>query len=195
MEQVFESAISFTLQHEGGGKMSMDYDDPGNWTSHQVGVGQLKGTKYGISASAFPTVDIQALTLPKAVEIYRQHYWEPCGAQRIAGDAPDLACRLFDLSVNCGTGTAARILQRAVNTVCTGDVAPQRRAKWRQAIARLVGRGTLRVDGIIGSITASVIGACPYKRALMAALRGEAYIHYRDGNPLYIPGWLERLGS
>jgi len=110
-------------------------------------------------------------------------------------DAPDLACRLFDLAVNCGTGSAARMLQRAANTVCSGEVPPQRRAKWRQTIATILDKGALRVDGIIGPISASVIGACPYKRALLIALKGEAYNHYRKGQALYIPGWLERLGS
>jgi lysozyme family protein len=196
MEQaVFESAITFTLQQEGGGKMSMDEADPGNWTGGVVGVGELKGTKYGISAAAFPWVDIQRLNLPAAIELYREHYWKPCGAWRIAAAAPDLACRLFDLAVNCGVGTATRMLQRAVNVVCTGEIAPQRRANWRQKIATILGKGTLRVDGIIGAITASVIGVCPYKPALLIALKGEAYNHYRTGKPLYIPGWLQRLGS
>jgi len=194
-DAVFDSAISFTLQQEGGGKMSMDPDDPGNWTGGKVGSGELWGTKYGISAAAFPDIDIQRLNLPRAIALYREHYWIPCGAERIAGDAPDLACRLFDLAVNCGTGTAGRMLQRAVNVVCTGEVPPQRRAKWRQVISTVLRRGTLRIDGIVGQISAAVIAACPYKRALMAALRGEAYLHYRGGNPLYIPGWLERLGS
>lgn len=193
MTDPFILAIAFTLQHEG--KTSMDRSDPGNWTGGKVGKGELRGTKYGISAAEYPLVDIQALTLEEARRLYRIHYWMHPHIDQVAGVAPDLGTRLFDLGVNCGPPTAIRMLQRAVNTVCAGDVPPQRAAAWRQKIARLLKRGPLRVDGLIGPITVSVIAACPYKGALLAALRGEAYDHYRAGNPLYIPGWLERLGA
>ncbi|MGE4406062.1 glycosyl hydrolase 108 family protein [Pseudomonas sp.] len=193
MSDVFAQALSFTLQREG--KTSTDPDDPGNWTGGKVGAGELKGTRYGISAAAFPNVDIRGLTLEDASLLYRVHYWMNPKFDQVAAVAPDVAARLFDLGVNCGTGGAGRMLQRALNVVAAGEVAPQRRAAWRQKIVRVLGGKVLRVDGAIGPVTLEVLHACPYQVAVLIALIGEAYNHYRRLDPLYIPGWLERLGS
>jgi lysozyme family protein len=43
----FNIAFELTVGHEGG--YSNNPDDPGNWTGGDVGEGQLKGTKYGVS--------------------------------------------------------------------------------------------------------------------------------------------------
>jgi lysozyme family protein len=190
---VFAQALSFTLQHEG--KTSMDPNDPGNWTGGKVFSGELRGTKFGISAKAFPNVDIQSLTLERAAQLYRLNYWIEPKVYRVAERAPEVAVRLFDLGVNCGTGTAARMLQRALNTVCAGEVAPRRQAAWRQKVVRILGGGVLRVDGVIGQVSLEVLQVCPYQVAVLTALIGEAYNHYRGLDPGYIPGWLERLGS
>lgn len=193
MTDPFTQALAFTLQHEG--KISRDPADPGNWTGGKVGAGELKGTRYGISAAAYPNIDIQGLSLEEASRLYRIHYWMAPKFDQVAAIAPAIAVRLFDLGVNCGTGGAGRMLQRALNTVCDGDVAPQRRAPWRQAVVRLLGGAVLRVDGAIGPVTLQVLAACPYQTAILTALVGEAYCHYRQLDPAYIPGWLERLGS
>ena len=42
-----------------------------------VNSGELRGTKFGVSASAYPTLDIADLTLETAQEIYRHDYWMP----------------------------------------------------------------------------------------------------------------------
>jgi len=190
-QDVFNRVYAFTFQKEG--KTSMDPNDPGNWTGGKRGVGILKGTKYGISAGAYPHLDIQALTPSEAKYLFYRDYWLAPRMHQI----PDhqLAMRTFDLGVNCGQGTAIRMLQRAVNTVCCGSVDPLRAAPWRQALVRTFGGGTIRVDGAIGPITLGTIKGCPYKTALQSALQGEAYKHYEKLDPLYVPGWLERLGS
>lgn len=193
MPDVFAQALEFTLQREG--KTSVDPADPGNWTGGKVGSGILKGTKYGISAAAFPDVDIQGLTQEAASRLYRLHYWTAPKFDQVALSAPAVAARLFDLGVNTGTGTAARMLQRALNTVCAGQVDPRRRSAWRQKMVRILGGKVLAVDGAIGPVTLEILNACPYQRAILAALKGEAYNHYRRCDPLYIPGWLERLES
>lgn len=192
---VFEQAVSLTLQHEGG--YSSDPFDPGNWTGGRrgVGVGELHGTKYGISAAAYPTLDIAALTVSEAIAIYRRDYWQkPRFDQVGAVDAP-IAVRLFDLGVNCGPRTAARMLQRALHVVCCLEVPPQREAAWRQAVARILLGKVLAIDGLIGPVTLNVLRACPHRTAVLMALRGEAYIHYKALNPAAIPGWLNRLGA
>lgn len=54
----------------------MVHSDPGNWTGGKVGVGTLKGTKYGISAAKHPDIDIENLTLDGAQAIAKPHYWD-----------------------------------------------------------------------------------------------------------------------
>lgn len=39
------------------GNLSTDRNDAGNWTGGSVGVGDLKGTKFGISATTQPTAE------------------------------------------------------------------------------------------------------------------------------------------
>ena len=177
--QQFILIVTDTLQFEKG--EVNDPDDPG------------KETKWGISKRSYPQLDIAALTIEQAIEIYFQDFWISPGFNFM--DDFDLTRQAFDLGVNCGTRTAIKMLQRAVNSVCTGEVAPRRRAAWRQKVVTLLGGKTLRVDGLLGPITLAVIKACPYRDALNMALRGEAYDHYKKGNPLYIPGWLERLAA
>jgi lysozyme family protein len=152
-------------------------------------------TKFGISQRVYPQYNIKELTLDLAKLIYLADYWNAPKLDQLADIAPDLAIKTFDLGVNCGQRTAVKFLQRAVNTVCDGDVPPARAAAWRQSIARLMGGKPLRVDGIIGPITLNVIRLCPHHTALMAALKGEAYKHYAAGAALFRPGWLNRLES
>jgi lysozyme family protein len=175
----FRIIVTDTLQHELG--YVDDPDDPGG------------ETKFGISKRSYPHLDISSLTIEEAIEIYREDYWRKPRIERLADFS--LARKVFDLAVNTGQVTAVMMLQRAINTVCTGQVAPRRRAAWRQAVVRALKGKPLRVDGIIGPITLSVLSACPHAAALRTALRGEAYAYYKIGDPLYIPGWLERLAS
>lgn len=193
MDQHFEKAFTFTLQHEG--KFSTDPDDPGNWTGGRKGKGILKGTKYGISAKAYPKLNIQGLTLDNANAIYYRDYWLLSGAWRLSSFAPFIAYRLFDLSVNCGASRASKLLQKALNEVCLGEVLPRRRAAWRERIVRLTHGRPLLVDGKVGPITAEVAANCPYTTALHMAYCGEAYTFYKALDPAYLAGWLERLGS
>jgi lysozyme family protein len=106
-ETSFQAAFRVVVGEEGG--YSSNRSDPGNWTGGVVGVGVLGGTKYGISARSFPTLDIAGLTLDQARGIYRVKYWN-----RIAGDAlpSALALLLFDEAVNQGVGAASLDLQR-----------------------------------------------------------------------------------
>ena len=115
----FEQAFAVVVGHEGTG--DVDPNDPGNWTGGRVGSGTLAGTRFGISAAAYPAMDIAHLTLADAQALYRRDYWD-----RIAGDAlpAPLALLVFDAAVNAGVGTAARWLQIAVDTVVDGVIGP-----------------------------------------------------------------------
>ncbi len=116
---IFTAAFAVVVGEEGG--FGADPADPGNWTGGAVGAGTLGGTKYGISAAAFPSLDIAGLTLADAQAIYRRDYWN-----RIQGDAlpPPLALLTFDAAVNNGVGMAARWLQEAAGVTADGDIGP-----------------------------------------------------------------------
>ena len=178
-DAIFAQALAFTLQSEGG--YSNDPDDPGGETN------------FGLSKRAYPDLDLPSVTLAAAARIYRRDYWEKPGFHRVAEQSPALAQRLFDLGVNCGPATAVKMLQRAINVLCAVDVPPRRLNPWREKIARLAGGKPLLVDGVLGPVTLEVLRLCPHNGAELAALKGEAYCHYRQLNPVFRAGWLERL--
>jgi hypothetical protein len=74
----FDKTMRFIYRWEGG--LSMRREDDGNWTGGEVGVGELKGTKFGISAASYPELDIARLTKKDAEAIYRHDYWEAAQA-------------------------------------------------------------------------------------------------------------------
>ena len=128
---VFEKAFAVVVGEEGG--FDATPADPGNWTGGAVGQGTLGGTKFGISAAAYPTLDIRALALADARAIYRRDYWD-----HVQGDAlpPPLALLVFDAAVNNGVGRAARWLQTAVGVAADGEIGPATLAALAAAVAR-----------------------------------------------------------
>lgn len=111
----FDIAFARTLKIEGD--LSMRANDPGNWTGGKVGAGELKGTKYGISAASYPLVDIKNLTLDEAKAIYHADFWNHIEADKL----PDgVAFQLFDFAVNSGIKTAIRYFQRALGVADDG---------------------------------------------------------------------------
>jgi lysozyme family protein len=104
---LFDAAVAFILRHEGG--LVNDPADPG------------KLTKFGISSRAFPDVDVANLTPEGATEIYRVEYWERLRCDDLPAQ---VAVLVFDCSVNQGPGTAAKLLQAALNIRQDGVVGP-----------------------------------------------------------------------
>lgn len=119
----FDVAFARVLGHEG--ELSLDPDDRGNWTSGVVGVGELKGSKFGISAMSYPAIDIAGLTVDGAKAIYRRDFWD-----RIHGDQmfDGVAFQAFDFAVNSGIETAVRYLQRALGVADDGHFGPVTKA-------------------------------------------------------------------
>jgi lysozyme family protein len=169
----FAAAVALVLAHEGGFQAAPD--DPGNWTGGKAGTGELKGTKYGISAAAYPALDIANLTAADAAAIYRRDWWDRFGLARLP---PALGSKLLDAGVNIGMEEAVHCLQRAL-----------------RAYGRPVGE-----DGALGAATlAAATTAAP--DALLSALREALAGHYRlvaARNPAeqrFLPGWLARAYS
>lgn len=180
MDKTFDKAIAYTLSHEGG--YVFDPADPGG------------ETRYGISKRSYSKIDIKNLRLAEAEYLYRVDFWQAPRFNRIT--VSTIATKVFDLGVNTSPRRASKMLQRAVNQVCGGEIPAQRRSNWRQKMARLFNGSTLAVDGLIGPITTESIALCPYPESLLIALKGEAYQHYiKQKKPLYIAGWLTRLAG
>lgn len=120
MADNFDRFIERILSHEGG--YTNNPDDPGNWTGGKKGVGQLKGTKFGIAANTYPDVDIKGLTLDQAKAIYRRDFW---AAARCDLLPPMVAFQLLDGAVNSGIHRASQWLQRAVGVPDDGKIGPK----------------------------------------------------------------------
>jgi lysozyme family protein len=129
----FEKAIQYVLSEEGG--FQSNPKDKGNWTGGAIGKGELRGTKFGISAASFPNEDIRALTRERAIQLYRQRYWE---AAHCEVAPPQVRLALLDAAVNCGVGTAVRWLQTAAHVDPDGIVGLNTRMALRVADPRLL---------------------------------------------------------
>lgn len=98
---LFDRSFSLVIGTEG--LYSNDPDDPGNWTGGSKGAGELKGTKYGISAAAYPNLDIVNLTTDQAKQIYLRDYWVTSGASNLEWP---LCYLQFDTAVQHGVSAA-----------------------------------------------------------------------------------------
>lgn len=170
---IFIRAFEYTIGIEGG--YQCDPDDKGNWTGGEIGVGELKGTKYGISAASYPDLDIKNLTPEKAKEIYYRDWWMKLRLNGVL--SPRIAAEIFDTCVNCGKVAGVRIAQESL---------------------AIVGR-PVSVDGIMGPKTLKAINAYPYQNDLLIVLNGEQYVYYKQliqENPRfqkYARGWRKRV--
>ena len=107
----FDSAVTKTLIHEGGSRVTDDPDDRGGLT------------RYGISQRSYPNLDIRNLTEDQAKGVYKRDYWD-----RVAGDKiteQQVAENIFDTAVNMGPRTASRLAQIALDlTPVDGIIGP-----------------------------------------------------------------------
>lgn len=161
---VFENAFRVVVGEEGG--YSSNETDPGNWTGGRCGSGRCSGTKYGISAAAYPTLDIAGLSLEGARIIYRRDYWD-----RVHGDSlpPALALLTFDAAVNSG---------------------PDRAIRWLQSALRV------GVDGLIGPITLAAAHNCSGQGAAILAEYQAQRLVFMAGLPTWRSfglGWARRV--
>jgi len=116
----FDQAIQCILSSEGG--FTDDPDDSGNWTGGEVGVGDLNGTYWGISAASYNNIDIKNLTRAMATKIYLNEFWLK---YRIAAYPDSIRLHMLDVSINSGNSRAVKILQRAAGITVDGVAGPQ----------------------------------------------------------------------
>ena len=158
----FNRAFENVIGVEGG--FSDDAKDPGNWTGGKEGSGKLSGTKYGVSAAAYPSLDIKSITLDDAKAIYHRDYW-----QTINGDEFPfpVANALFDCAVNSGCASAAKLLQRSLG---------------------------ITSDGKIGKLTIAAAQNKDQTELLIDFLTARAVFYARLAKfELYGKGWMKRL--
>jgi lysozyme family protein len=104
----FEKAFTLIVHLEGG--LVDNPLDPGG------------KTRYGISQQAFPTLDIENLTLDDAKAIYRREFWERCRCSTL----PDpVSLFVFDAAVHMGPKPAAILLQQILGVAQDGIIGPQ----------------------------------------------------------------------
>ena len=116
MSDTFDRAFAAVVGVEGG--LSMVPTDPGNWTGGAQGKGELRGTKYGISAARWYGKTSQwPPTLDDARAIYKSQYWESARCDELP---PPVALVLFDARVN--GGDPVRWMQGAAGAVQDGKV-------------------------------------------------------------------------
>ena len=119
-ELIWPKAIELLGRNEGGYQCLKQ--DRGNWTSGKVGVGECKGTKYGICAMSYPQIDIKNLSWEEAMDIYHRDYWLKYKCNAI----PDaLSIAVFDYAVNSGGKQAIKDLQICLGVTADGMIGPQ----------------------------------------------------------------------
>ena len=161
----FDKAFTYTMEWEGGSKLTNDPDDLGSTT------------KYGISKRYHPGVDIENLTEEKAKTIYALEYWGGINGNLLASKSERVAIKVFDAAVNPGVIRAVRFLQESLNGL--DGVFPKLDVDGR------LGPGTLRAvaqsdeDDILENFV----------------MRLERYWTVENTNPKkqkYLKGWLRR---
>lgn len=172
MKENFRSALDFVMTHE-------CVFEPGHYGDYaHVMSENVKGdrgglTKFGIDQRSHPNIDIRALDYLGAARIYRDGEWTKCRCDELPTGF-DVA--VFDCAVNCGCGTAAKMLQKACN-IAGAEPA-------------------LKEDGFIGAKTIAACGRTPNALPRFLILRE---VRYRDlaahdhEKKQFLNGWLNRL--
>lgn len=167
---------------EGG--LTTDPKDRGNWTTGVIGQGELKGTNFGISAMAFPSVDIKNLTREQATNIYVTNYINKPGFGDIITLSPAVGQKVVDAGVNAGTSRSSRWFQQSMNHLSRGGVDfPQINVDGK------IGAGTIQAFESLRRVRGKV-RACELTLKLMDAQQATHYTSLVK-TPQYIPGWID----
>lgn len=159
MQANYSDCRAFVRKYEGG--LSIIRSDPGNWTGGKVGVGLLKGTKYGVAANSHPHLDIANLTMAQADAIFKTEYWDTINGD-VLPVGVDLAA--FDVSVNSGPGKATAWYKEA--RAAANAPIEQIKIICRRRLSFMHG---LRTWSSFGRGWAARVSACEAKALVMAA--------------------------
>lgn len=148
-------------------------------------------TKYGITEAVARENgykgNMKDLPLDVAKSIYRKQYWISPRFDQVNAISSPVAEELLDTGVNCGTGFAKPLLQRALNLLNNQGKA---------------GFPDLTVDGIYGTATLSALRTYLTKRGkegekvlvrVLNIMQGQRYIEICERNPSqeqFFYGWI-----
>ena len=111
----FDTAIKKVLKHEGG---YIDHkNDGGMATKYGISLRFIRQSNTDLDLDGDGDIDaddIKKLTVEKAEEIYREKFWNPYNYDIITD--PDVATKIFDITVNAGPRQSHKLVQRACNT-------------------------------------------------------------------------------
>jgi lysozyme family protein len=133
----FDRAVNFVLSDRIEGGYANNPKDPGGETN------------MGIAKKYHPNEDIKHLTRERAIQIYKQEYWDPIGGDDLPAPV-DLV--LFDSAVNEGPGTAKKHLAEALEAQGRDEIADAN-PMWLAAdiiflrLARYISLGTFGTFG------------------------------------------------
>lgn len=171
----FDFVFGQLIGHEG--KLSVDRADRGNWTSGKIGVGEICGSKYGVTGVTLGAYrrlgrsanlsEVSALGVDEAKLIFKKQYWNAVQADRLPSG---LDYAVSDFAYNSGAGNAIPSLQRLVGVA---------------------------VDRSIGEVTLAKIGDRADKAALINAYCDArlAFLKGTYGWPKYKKGWTRRVSD
>lgn len=108
-----ENYLARIYGHEGGYVSRPLNEDPGS------------ETKWGISKRSYPNLDIKALTLADAAEIYKRDYIAPFESLSLQ---PGLVFQLIDFAIHSSVQTAIKCLQFELGVAHDGLIGPRTKA-------------------------------------------------------------------
>lgn len=183
----FDKAIPVILMHEGG--WVSNPADPGGETNFGVSTMMIKRLQQdeGLTNAQIAQLlgvfeDIlytpgymKTMHVEAAKAIYRKYFWDQPGYGRLTNDT--VATKIMDVGVNCGTGRANKMAQRAAN-------------KLGQKLGE---------DGKLGALSIAGINACDPKSFLIA-MSGEQLAYYQaivvrsPSLGVFLRNWTKRAG-
>jgi lysozyme family protein len=171
LKQNYDYSFELVVGHEGG--YTKDSRDRGNWTSGVIGKGELKGTKYGISAMTYPHLDIINLTVDQAKAIYKKDFWDACRCDELPAGIDYV---VFDAAINHGPARAIQLIQAAVGASIDGVLGPNTLGKIAAAdpVKALTEFGVKRVMLYAGISTFKAYGLGWVRRAFETTLKAVA---------------------
>lgn len=129
MREGFDIAIEFIIKHEAVYKKG-HYGDLNFVVSENVKGDDGGLTKFGIDFRSHPDEDIEKLSYERAVEIYKEEYWDKARCSELPFP---LSLVQVDGAVNTGIGQQNKFLQRVAGVKDDGAYGP----KTREAILGL----------------------------------------------------------
>lgn len=178
MSDVFEKALSYTLQYEGG--WSDDPDDRGGATNFGLTIGFAQETNdleiFDVDGDGdIDKIDIKNLTHERAHDAYKEYVWDK---HDLDSYSPKIAFNLFDMVVNHGPKNSFKMLQMAI-CKCGFQI---------------------DVDGAVGNETIGALNQCDQNELVknLLNIRRDFFRKItvkRPQNQKFLKGWLNRCNA